>query len=224
LNIGTECATKAFYAIKAQFVCEYNRKMFDFLPPHYLSAAELAWERIRVRDGLMAAMLAGSVVDGNPGPTSDLDFFVIVDGDERQRCTWVLDGVLVEASFNPPHQIRRYFDEHDRATMAMLSRGRVLLDHPVLQDLRKEATDRIAADLALVRCVEALFQLRGWWPAKPKRLLAVLRDLDPNCAEALTKVNHASDSRDRQAALEAFAELALGSVEPFEWESSREKV
>ena len=121
------------------------------LPPRHAQALAEALALLDRCPDLTGVLLAGSVVGGSAGPTSDLDLLCVTSGDVRQRRHLVAStGVLVEMFLNPPRQIRSYLaDERRRnrpSTATMLATGRVLLDREpeVLTCLRREAETLLA--------------------------------------------------------------------------------
>lgn len=121
------------------------------LPPRHAQALAEALALLDRCPDLTGVLLAGSVVGGSAGPTSDLDLLCVTSGDVRQRRHLVASTrVLVEMFLNPPRQIRSYLaDERRRnrpSTATMLATGRVLLDREpeVLTCLRREAETLLA--------------------------------------------------------------------------------
>lgn len=57
----------------------------------------------------IGVLAAGTIVRGNPGPTSDLDVFVIHRAPYRQRVQRRFAGVTAEVFVNPPAAIERTF-------------------------------------------------------------------------------------------------------------------
>lgn len=82
----------------------------------------------------------GEAVDG-----SDLDFHVLVTGKERWCSNFVLNGVPIEALHNPAQELRRRFANNDGDTLQMFAEGKVVLAHPVLDELITEARERVKA-------------------------------------------------------------------------------
>jgi predicted nucleotidyltransferase len=76
---------------------------------------------------LLGVLLTGSRVHGRPGPTSDLDVHVLIEGVRRRRKNIMLDGMEIEMFINPTFQVARYFDEGP-ATMHMYALGRIIYD------------------------------------------------------------------------------------------------
>jgi hypothetical protein len=113
------------------------------LPPAYVPA----WNRIvadlRADPEALGATISGSVLRGEGGPTSDLDVYVLIRGDERRRRTYLCEHVLVEEFRNPEGWIRHYFEERDDApALHMLGHGTVVLDRhpsfaPICEDARR---------------------------------------------------------------------------------------
>jgi hypothetical protein len=88
---------------------------------------------------------AGTIVCGEPDPTSDLDIYVINREPFRQRVQRFFNGVPAEIFVNPPVTIRRYFVREQSSrpmTAHMLATGFVVLSQdPVVEELRSEAAE-----------------------------------------------------------------------------------
>jgi predicted nucleotidyltransferase len=80
----------------------------------------------RRRPEVMAIILAGSVVRGEGGLTSDLDFWLPVDADYRRRKSFLVGDVPVEVFTNPPEQIMRCISSGDYHAMHMMGFGTLL--------------------------------------------------------------------------------------------------
>jgi hypothetical protein len=99
-------------------------------------------------------VVAGSIVRGEAGPTSDFDVVVVHDEPWRLREQRRFHGVPAELFINPPAQIRRCFaSEHERGrpcTAHMFATGTAIgpVD-PVVDDLVREARDWLARAIAL---------------------------------------------------------------------------
>lgn len=83
-------------------------------------------------DDLQGIVVSGTIIRGNPAPTSDLDIEVIHDPAWRQRRQKFFNGVPAEIFINPPHQIEAYFRE-ERVdgrpnTAHMFATGFIVLD------------------------------------------------------------------------------------------------
>lgn len=103
------------------------------LPVHYHAAARSAIDLIfDLPVTIRAVTLSGSIVRGEGQPLSDLDIWVVIDGDRRQRICRLLDGVPCEIFLNPEDRILTYFEE-EPATGACSSVG-LTLDGHVLHD------------------------------------------------------------------------------------------
>jgi len=71
---------------------------------------------VRATYAPIGIVIAGSLVRGEGGPTSDLDVFVVHAEPWRLRDQRVFAGVPAELFVNPAAQVRRYFaSEHERA-------------------------------------------------------------------------------------------------------------
>ena len=92
----------------------------------------------------LGIVATGSIIRGNPGPTSDHDLYVLVEGKTKQRFQRVFNGVPAEIFVNPPAAVDGYLDrearEHRRVTAHMLATGFVVLDRdPAVARLRGRA-------------------------------------------------------------------------------------
>ena len=117
------------------------------LGPRYDRALQAAVEFILERFAAQGIIAAGSIVAGNPGPSSDLDLYVIHEKPLRQRIQQWFEGVPAEIFVNPPAMVRQYFAEerYRPCTANMLATGFVILDDaPVVEALRREAADWLA--------------------------------------------------------------------------------
>jgi len=119
------------------------------LPPGlrepYLEALRLAVDFIFARtDKPRAVTLSGSVALGYGDPNSDLDVWVVVAGDHRQRVQRRFNGVPCEMFFNPERRILSYFMEEAMdgrcPSVGLALDGHVLYDpEGVAERLRGEA-------------------------------------------------------------------------------------
>jgi hypothetical protein len=95
---------------------------------------------------LVGLLFAGSAAYGTPMPNSDVDLYVLIEPNWRQRRNRFIQGVEVEMFINPVAQIRREFDEGQWATVDMFSRGRVHYDPTGVVAQLAEDAKRIAAE------------------------------------------------------------------------------
>lgn len=122
---------------------------FPPLAEPYHTALRAAAAYIVERFDPLGLIASGTIIRGNPGPSSDLDLYVIHAPPWRQRLQRWFEGVPAEIFINPPPMIRRYFDE-ERAEMRpitahMIGTGFVILDRdPVIETLRAEAREQLA--------------------------------------------------------------------------------
>ena len=95
------------------------------LGPRYDRALRAAVEFILERFEAQGIIAAGSIVAGNPGPSSDLDLYVIHEKPLRQRIQQWFEGVPAEIFVNPPAMVRQYFAEerYRPCTANMLATG-----------------------------------------------------------------------------------------------------
>jgi len=119
---------------------------FPALPERYDRALREATAYILSRFEPLGIIASGTIVRGNPGPTSDHDIHVLVSGSKKQRIQKVFAGVPAEIFVNPPRSLDRYF-ENDRKqnrpiTAHMIATGFVVLDRdPEVERLRALARE-----------------------------------------------------------------------------------
>jgi hypothetical protein len=117
---------------------------YPTLSERYDKALREAAAYILGRFDVTGIIAAGSIIRGTPNNTSDFDIYAIHAHPQRQLIHRIFNGVATQIFLNPPHQIRRYFED-ERAegrpsTAHMLVTGFVMLDRdPVVQQLREEA-------------------------------------------------------------------------------------
>jgi len=107
---------------------------------------------VRATYAPIGIVVAGSIVRGEAGPTSDFDVFVVHDQPWRLRAQRRFDGVPAELFINPPAQVRRYFASgHESGkpdTAHMFATGEPLEPvHPVIRELVAEAHQWLARPL-----------------------------------------------------------------------------
>jgi hypothetical protein len=93
-----------------------------------------------------AIVATGTIVRGRSHTSSDLDVYVVIDGDYRRRVQRFFNGVPTEIFINPPHAIRDYYrDENADAepiTAHMLATGTIVWSSgPIIDALRAEARE-----------------------------------------------------------------------------------
>ena len=124
-----------------------ERCQWPELGPRYDVALHEAVRYVLGRFAVHGIIVAGSIVAGNPGPSSDLDLYVVHARPQRQRIQRWFGDVPAEIFVNSPAMIRRYFvEERNRPiTAAMFVNGFVILDEaPVVEELRREAAEWLA--------------------------------------------------------------------------------
>ena len=114
------------------------------LSDKYAVALHRAVEFILENYTVLGIIVSGTIIRGNPDPSSDLDIYVINAQPFRQRLQKFFNGVPAEIFVNPPKSVERYFEEEqaDRRplTAHMLATGFVVLDlDPVIGDLQSKA-------------------------------------------------------------------------------------
>jgi len=122
---------------------------FPPLDEPYRTALREAVAFIMARYDPLGIIASGTIVRGDPGPTSDLDLYVIHAAPWRQRVQRRFNGVPAEIFVNPPGQVRRYLESERRdgrpMTAHMLATGAVVLDRdPAIEELRRAAREALA--------------------------------------------------------------------------------
>lgn len=114
------------------------------LPEKYEIALRSAVEFILKNFTVVGIIVSGTIIRGNPDPSSDLDIYVIHNQPYRQRLQKFFQGIPAEIFVNPPEMVEKYFEEEQSArrplTAHMLSTGFVILNlDPVIGELRRKA-------------------------------------------------------------------------------------
>jgi hypothetical protein len=103
----------------------------------------------------LGIIVSGTILRGNPAPSSDLDIYVIREKPVRQRIqkffnrTSGASSVPAEIFVNPASQILKYFTEEQESgrplTAHMLATGFTILQvSPIISELRQRARDILA--------------------------------------------------------------------------------
>ena len=116
---------------------------FEQIPLRFQPAAQIAVQRILEQPDVIGFVLAGSVAQGTSDEFSDLDFYVITNGNQRWRLCWMLENVPVEVFFNPFTFLQTRI-ENDAAGLHMLAIGIPILEHPELEKLQRMAREILA--------------------------------------------------------------------------------
>ncbi|MFN8493071.1 MAG: hypothetical protein U0350_36040 [Caldilineaceae bacterium] len=122
---------------------------FPTLSAPYDQALRAAIAYILERYDPLGIIASGSIIRGNPGPSSDFDIFVIRADNQRQRVQKRFAGVPAEIFTNNPAAVRHYFAEERKdgtpITAHMLATGIVVLNRdPVVDELCNEAISWLA--------------------------------------------------------------------------------
>lgn len=107
-------------------------------------ALRAAVEFILENHTVAGIIASGTIIRGNPDPTSDLDIYVIHMGPYRQRVQRFFNDIPTEIFINPPRAIHGYFEDEQATrnpiTAHMLATGFVILNlDPVVNELREQA-------------------------------------------------------------------------------------
>lgn len=92
------------------------------------AAFEATVEELAVRPDVTGIIFFGSAQRGIAGPSSDLDFYVVVSGDIYWRVNRLCLGVEVELFHNPAGKLRQRLEAGDPVAIHALATGAVLLD------------------------------------------------------------------------------------------------
>lgn len=158
--------------------------------PPFDHAIALIEAHVRATYAPRGIIIAGSIVRGEAGPTSDFDVFIVHDAAWRVRDQRRFAGVPAELFVSPPAQVRRYFaSEHERgrpSTAHMLATGEPIAPvDPLIEQLIREARDWLArpielapARLAALRYgpVDALDDARDALPTDPTAAAVIIGD------------------------------------------------
>ena len=116
----------------------YNESLFaqcrwPDLPARYAEALREAVQFILERcPDAQGILVSGTILRGNPAPSSDLDIYVIRRELQRQRVQKFFNGVPAEIFINPAKKVADYFATEQRdarpITAHMLSTGFTILD------------------------------------------------------------------------------------------------
>ena len=123
----------------------FERCRWPDLAPPYAEALRQAVGFILARFAdTTGIVVSGTILRGNPAPTSDLDIYVIRQKPQRQRLQQFFNGVPAEIFVNPAAMVLRYFDEERKEgrpiAAHMLATGFTVLElDPAVADLRRQA-------------------------------------------------------------------------------------
>ena len=122
---------------------------FPSLAEPYATALSEAIAFILERFEVRGIVASGTIVRGNPGPSSDLDLYVVHAPAWRQRVQRFFNRVPAEIFVNPQPQVLRYFEGEARdgrpLTAHMLATGFVVLDRDgVIAQLQADAASWLA--------------------------------------------------------------------------------
>ena len=124
-------------------------RSFVFLKFHMLSKRQIEKivNEISIKANVQGVLLAGSYVYGCPTEESDLDVRIITsDGSNRDDRNWRKYGKTIEAFYNSPTQVRKYYSEAikegDETIVNIWRKGRVVYDpNGIVSVLQQEAID-----------------------------------------------------------------------------------
>jgi predicted nucleotidyltransferase len=127
---------------------------FPELMPPYDEALHQAVDFILGRFDVLGIIASGTIIRGNPKPTSDLDMYVIIAQTQRQRLQRWFNGVPAEIFVNPASKVQEYFVEDSNSgrpiTAHMLATGFVILERDeIVGKLQEQAREVLEAPPAL---------------------------------------------------------------------------
>lgn len=127
---------------------------FPGLPDRYDRALREAVAFVLSRFEPLGIIAAGTIVRGEPAPTSDHDLYVLVPGTKKQRIQKKFCGVPAEIFVNPPRAVEQYFEKDRKAnrpiTAHMIATGFVVLDRaPDVERLRALAREYLGRSAEL---------------------------------------------------------------------------
>ena len=157
------------------------------VPPYADAALEIE-RHVRATYKTHGIVMAGSIVRGEAGPTSDLDVFIVHAEPWRVRDQKRFNGVPAELFVNPPERIRSYFkSEHDEGrpgTAHMFVTGELLAGaDDIAHELVREAHAWMARPLEVTdamltskryEIVDSLDDARDAMPHDPAAALLLL--------------------------------------------------
>jgi predicted nucleotidyltransferase len=119
------------------------------LPAPYNQALQQAVQFIlNYVEDVRCILVSGTIVRGNPSPSSDLDIYVIREKPQRQRLQRWFNGVPAEIFINPKKKVYEYFEEERKSarpcTAHMLHSGFTIL---ALDDSLEELHRQAAVEL-----------------------------------------------------------------------------
>ena len=105
-------------------------------------------------------LLFGSCVRSPDSKHNDIDFFVLINKNWRQRVSKYVDNILVELFFNPYEKYLDYFNKEDKMfTLQMFIDGKILFDrNGKLKELQKEAKKILPKRLKLNKDIKNMIR------------------------------------------------------------------
>ena len=162
----------------------------------------------------LGIIACGTIIRGNPDPSSDHDIYVLVAGSRRQRIQRFFNAVPAEIFVNPPSAIERYFEEGARE------------NRPVTAHMAFDPeTSAMLHDHAVTETIRCVFFARHNRPVpRFKDLLASVSELEPETGALARRFFAARDADERVRLAGELADRILTVRGFFEWESEPEEV
>lgn len=125
------------------------------------------WDK---RDKVIAALVCGSYVTGNPSKHSDIDLHLVLSDDVtwRERGNKIIDGMLIEYFSNPEKQIESYFkddyEDGNYASPTQFLTGKIIFDKTgVITRLKNLAQSYKDKELQKMNLVVSEIKKYGLW-------------------------------------------------------------
>lgn len=135
---------------------------------------------------ILGMIAAGSIMRGQGDQYSDIDFYLIIEGNYRQLIHKYFNGVPVQIFVNPPQRIEKYLADEPRrvdggpSTAHMFATGFIVYDNdPCIEQYREQAKTILANEAQ--HSVGALEHLRYSAADLIENMLDV-QDRDPDMA------------------------------------------
>jgi hypothetical protein len=222
------------------------------LPGPYLDALKNIVHYVpSTYESVVGLIASGTIIRGNPDPSSDFDIYVIHLETYRQRVQKYFNGIPAEIFVNPPVMVERYFVEERQSgrsiTAHMLGTGVVILQSdPIVARLREKARQLMKANpeipknltvprymmatarMILTQTVDEMlkhaFTKAGRYIPRMKDLLKELKSLDSELGDLAIGYFRTVSFRRQLLLAGRIADRVIGARGFFEWKSDPDPV
>lgn len=123
-----------------------NDCTFPDLSPRYDKGLREAVAFILENFNVLGIIASGTIIRGNPSPTSDFDIYIFHEGNFRQRLQRFFNGIPAELFVNTLQTAKDYLVSEIKrgrpSTAHMVATGFLILDrHPTIKRLRNKARE-----------------------------------------------------------------------------------